>query len=103
MSSTNPQCVFINRKDVIELEKDGNICDSKTGAMPTLSKYKIDNVFDHLPISHPEAGIYRLTPPEVFMYLAMGFTLISSKSSMTSLERTVLERQRRKKSRPFTM
>jgi hypothetical protein len=64
MSSTNPQCVFINRKDVMELEKDGNICDSKTGAMPTLSKYKIDNVFDHLPISHPEAGIYRLTPPE---------------------------------------
>ena len=64
MSNAHPFCVLINREDIIELEKDDEICDSKTGAMPTLSKYKIDNVFDHIPISHPKAGIYRLTPPE---------------------------------------
>ncbi len=40
------------------------LCDAK-GAMITISKYRINNAFDHIPLADPSTGIYQITLPEV--------------------------------------
>jgi hypothetical protein len=61
MSNPDPMCVYITKEF---LKQEELTCDSRSGAMQRISKYKIDNAFDHIPISDDIYGIYRLTPPE---------------------------------------
>ena len=63
MSDISCECVYVTR-DEVKAAEQSDLCDAK-GAMITISKYRIDNAFDHIPIADPTTGIYQITPPEV--------------------------------------
>jgi hypothetical protein len=63
MGAADPQCEYVSTTEIQETEANPSLCE-KNGAMPSISKYKIDNAFDHIPLADPEAGICLHTPPE---------------------------------------
>ena len=63
MGVADPQCEYVSVNEIRQTEADPALCE-KNGAMPSISKYKINNAFDHIPIADPDAGICLHSPPE---------------------------------------
>ena len=63
MGDANPQCVYVSVEEIQRTETDPALC-NKDGSMPSISKHKINNAFDHIPLADPKAGICLHTPPE---------------------------------------
>ena len=63
MGDADPQCEYVSSEEIQGTEADPALC-LKDGSMPSISKHKINNAFDHIPLANPKAGICLHTPPE---------------------------------------
>ena len=64
MSDSDPECEYITKQEVDDFGKiRSNV--NEFNQMTEISKYKINNAFDDLPLADKDAGIYRHVPPEV--------------------------------------